>query len=764
MKSPVGQPLPHDAASRHVQGNAPYIDDLPMVAGTLHAAIGMSPVARGKLRSLDLGPVLASPGVVDAVDASSVTGDPNIGSVLRDEDVFAHGTVEFAGQAVFAVAARTLAQARRAAARAGMSIKELPPILTIEDALEKDSYIIPKSELPFIERDWKPAVMRRCPHVIEGQFHSGAQEHFYLEGQVAYAIPQEDGTMLVHSSTQHPSEVQHVVAGMLGKPINSVEVCVRRMGGGFGGKETNGAQPAAIAAMLATRTGRPVKMCLPRRDDFLLTGKRHPFLGAFKVGFDEKGRVLAADFKLAADCGISTDLSLAILDRALLHADNCYHLPCVRIRGYPCRTNKVSNTAFRGFGGPQGMLIIERALDDIARHLGVDPWKVRKANLYRGRTQRTPYGQKVADNVIPKLTSQLHKDSGYAKRRRDVARFNKSSELVKRGIALTPVKFGISFTVTFLNQAGALVHVYRDGTVALNHGGTEMGQGLYVKVAQVVASTFGLPLESVRCEATTTGKVPNTSATAASAGMDLNGKAAERAALTVRERLALFAAGLAGCKPAAVSFQDGQVSAKGEKWAFSELVQQAYLARVQMSASGYYSTPEIRFDSKARHGSPFFYFAYGAAVSEVEVDVLTGEHRLLRVDILHDIGESINPAVDMGQVEGGYAQGYGWLTSEELSWDEKGRPQVVGPATYKIPAAGDMPEDFNVAYWTEPNRSDTINRSKAVGEPPLMLAISAWSALSDAVAAASGGGKTAVALNPPATPERVLLAIEDRRK
>ena len=763
MKGPVGNPQPHDASSRHVQGNAHYIDDLPMLRGTLHAAVCTSPVAHARIAGIDLAGVHASPGVKCVIDCSDVPGDPNIGPVLHDETVFAKGKVEFAGQAMFAVAADTMANARRAARRAKIGLKELKPILTIDEALKRESYIIPKDSLPVVERDFKPSILRRCPHVVTGEVRSGAQEHFYLEGQVAYAIPMEDGKMHVYSSTQHPSEIQHIVAHMLKIPVNNVEVVVRRMGGGFGGKETNGNQFAGIASLLAYRTGKPVKLRLPRREDFLLTGKRHPFLGKYEVGFDDKGKIIAADIQLASDCGISADLSLAVLDRAIYHSDNAYYLPSVRVRGFPCKTNKVSNTAFRGFGGPQGMLVIETAITEIARHLGVDPWKVRKQNFYKGKSQVTHYGQKIEDNIIPALASRLHKQSEYTKRRREIKAFNKQSVHKKRGIALTPVKFGISFTLGFLNQAGALVNVYRDGTIGLNHGGTEMGQGLYIKVAQVVASTFGVSLETVRTEATSTGKVPNTSPTAASAGSDLNGKAAEEASLKVRDRLADLAAKLAGTKRRDVAFENGKVRANGKSWEFTELVEQAYFSRIHLSASGHYKTPKINFDPQKKHGRAFFYYAYGAAVSEVEIDTLTGEHRLCRVDILHDIGNSINPAVDMGQVEGGFAQGYGWLTSEELSWDDKGVPKQTGPATYKIPAAGDMPEDFNVDYWTRPNKENTINRSKAVGEPPLMLAISAWAALNDAVSAASGYGKKPVVLHAPATPERVLLAIEDRK-
>ena len=748
----------HDAARLHVQGRAPYADDLPELEGTLHAAVGLSEIAHGRLRGLDLAAVAAAPGVAAVIDAKAVPGDPNIGPVFHDEQLFASGRVEYAGQALFAVAAATQAQARRAALLGKARIARLKPVLDIEEALAKKSYVVPDEHLPVIENGWSEKALRAAPHVLSGRQLCGAQEHFYLEGQVAVAQPQEDGRMLVHSSTQNPSEIQHALAAVLGRPISAIEVRVRRMGGGFGGKETQGCQIAAIAAVLAQRTGRPVKLRLPRAVDFLLTGKRHPFLLDYRVGCDDDGRVLAADFMVAADCGFSADLSLSILDRAVYHVDNAYHLPCLRVRGYPCKTNKASNTAFRGFGGPQGALLVERVMEDVARHLGLDPLDVRRRNLYQGRQQRAHYRQKVRDNVLPELVGRLERDSRYRKRKEAAAAFNARSELVKKGVALTPVKFGICFMVTFLNQGGALLNVYRDGTVACNHGGTEMGQGLFIKVAQVVAKTLGVGVDRVSCEATSTAKIPNTSATAASSGTDLNGKAAEAAALRIRGRLAGLAAELSGDRAEDIEFRDGRVRAPSRSWSFAELVERAYLARLSLAASGFYRTPKIGSDPITRIGRPYLYYAYGAAVSEVAVDVLTGEHRLLQVDILHDVGSSINPAVDIGQIEGGYVQGLGWLTTEELGWDAEGRLLATGPAVYKIPAAGDVPAKFTVRLWPEANREDTVGRSKAVGEPPLLLAISAWAALADAVAQARGDGG-AVRLDAPATPERVLTAI-----
>ena len=753
----------HDAAHLHVQGRAPYVDDIPELEGTLHAAVSLSPVAHGKLRSLDLRAAAAAPGVVDVIDIKSIPGDANIGPVFHDEQLFAGATILYAGQALCAVAATSHTAAQRAAQLAKPSIKELKPILTIEEALARRSYVVADDRLPVIESDWDERKLRSAPHVLEGKQRCGAQEHFYLEGQVAVAQPQEDGRMLIHSSTQNPSEIQHTVAAILGVPISAVEVRVRRLGGGFGGKEVQACQPAAIAAVLAQRTGRPVKLRLPRATDFALTGKRHPFLLDYRVGFDDTGRICAADLQVASDCGCSADLSLAILDRAVYHADNAYHLPCARIRGYPCKTNKASNTAFRGFGGPQGMLLIERMIEDIARHLQLDPLDVRRRNLYTGRQQRTPYRQKVHDNILPQLLDRVERDSRYRHRRAAVQSFNAKHPHIKKGLALTPVKFGIAFTVSFLNQGGALLNVYRDGTVGCNHGGTEMGQGLFIKIAQVVSKALGVKVERVSCEATTTAKVPNTSATAASAGTDLNGKAAEAAAQAIRGRLAQLAAELSGDHADEIEFRDDMVIAPSRSWRFPELVERAYLERLSLAATGFYRVPnKVDFDPVTRIGRPFFYYTYGAAVSEVAVDVLTGEYRLLQVDILHDVGTSLNPAVDIGQIEGGFAQGLGWLTCEELAWDDAGRIQAHGPATYKIPAASDLPERFTVRLWPEPNREHTIGLSKAVGEPPLMLAISAWAALADAVAHARGDDGSVVRLDAPATPERVLLAINNK--
>jgi xanthine dehydrogenase large subunit len=555
-----------------------------------------------------------------------------------------------------------------------------------------------------------------------------------------------------------------MVARVLGRKINAVTVEVRRMGGGFGGKETQPAIFACIAALLADKTKRPVKLRLDRDDDMMMTGKRHDFLVRYDIGFDDEGRILAVDMILAARAGCVADLSGAIVDRALFHADNCYYVPDIRLRGFACKTNTQSNTAFRGFGGPQGMLAIETLIDTVARHVGKDPLAIRKLNFY-GKSERniTPYHQTIDDNIIEDVVTALERDSDYDKRRAAIAAFNRTSPILKKGLALTPLKFGISFTTTFLNQAGALVHVYTDGSIHLNHGGTEMGQGLFIKVAQIVASEFGVPVEQVKITATRTDKVPNTSATAASAGTDLNGMAAQAAAHTIKQRLIDFAASQHKVAPSAIRFHDGRVEIGKQSLTFAELVLQAHLARVSLSSTGFYRTPKIHYDRATSSGHPFYYFAYGAAVSEVVVDTLTGEYRVLRADLLHDVGRSLNPAIDLGQIEGGFIQGMGWLTTEELWWDDKGRLATHAPSTYKIPVARDLPPEFNVRILEGvANKAESIHRSKAVGEPPLMLANSVFLALKDAVEAAAGH-RVVPELDAPATPERVLLAIEAAR-
>uniref|UniRef100_UPI0035652B00 xanthine dehydrogenase molybdopterin binding subunit n=1 Tax=Actibacterium sp. TaxID=1872125 RepID=UPI0035652B00 len=648
--------------------------------------------------------------------------------------------------------------ARKAARLAVVSYEESTPILTMDEALAADSRF---EEGPRIYQIGDAAAaIDTASHQIDGVIEMGGQEHFYLEGQAALAVPQEGGDMLVHSSTQHPSEIQHKVAHALGTDMNAVRVEVRRMGGGFGGKESQGNALAIACALVARQIGRPAKMRYDRDDDMMITGKRHDFRISYRVGFDDEGRVQGIDFVQYTRCGWAQDLSLPVADRAMLHADNAYHLPNARIESHRLKTHTQSATAYRGFGGPQGVVGIERVMDHIAHHLGLDPLQVRRRNFYQNG-QLTPYHMEVEDFVLDQMLDELEASSDYAARRAAIADWNAANPVLKRGIAMTPVKFGISFTLTHLNQAGALVHVYQDGSIHLNHGGTEMGQGLFQKVAQVAASAFGVGLDKVKITATDTAKVPNTSATAASSGSDLNGMAVKAACDTIRNRMADYLAQTHQTEPRRVHFEGGKVFVGDDEMTFAEAASAAYQARISLSATGFYATPKVEWDRIAGRGRPFFYFAYGAAITEVVIDTLTGENRILRADILHDAGASLNPALDVGQVEGGYVQGAGWLTTEELVWDGKGRLRTHAPSTYKIPACSDRPEVFNVALWSKGrNVEDTIYRSKAVGEPPFMLGISALMALSDAVAAC---GPDYPALDAPATAERVLSAVQKVR-
>jgi xanthine dehydrogenase large subunit len=758
----AGEAVPHDSAAKHVSGEALYTDDIPELPGTLHAYVLQSPRPHARILRLDVARARAAPGVHAVLTADDVPGEVDIGPVFPGDPVLAPGLVEYVGQAVVAVAAETIDQARAAAALVEVEYEDLPAILSVEEALERQSFIGPGLTMRLGD---SRAAIAEAPRRLSGSFRMGGQDHFYLEGQIAYALPREDGDLLVHSSTQHPSEVQHLVAKVLGRPDAHVTVEVRRMGGGFGGKETQPALVACIAALLADATGRPVKYRMDRDDDMVMTGKRHDFLVRYDVGFDETGRIRGIELDLAARCGMSPDLSNAVVDRAMFHADNAYFLGNATVTGQRCKTNTVSNTAFRGFGGPQGMVAIEYVVDEIARALGKDPLDARWANLY-GKADRnlTHYHQRVEDNILPELLDELETQSEYRRRRKEIDAFNASHAVLRRGIALTPVKFGISFTVTHLNQAGALVHVYQDGSVQLNHGGTEMGQGLHTKVAQLVASEFGVGLDRIRIAATSTGKVPNTSPTAASSGTDLNGAAAVKAAREIRNRMVEFLAGHFGVAPERVAFRDDRVHAGGKTLGFAEACKLAYMNRVHLSAAGHYKTPKIWWNRDLARGRPFYYFAYGAAVTEAVIDTLTGEYRFLRADLLHDCGTSVNPAIDLGQVEGGYVQGLGWLTCEELWWDAEGRLRTHAPSTYKIPTGRDVPADLRVRLVANrPNREDAVHRSKAVGEPPLMLGISAWLALKDAVASL-GGHRLPVHLDAPATPERVLMACEDVRR
>jgi xanthine dehydrogenase large subunit len=747
---------PHDSAHLHVSGAARYADDLPEPADMLHLAFGQSTEAHARIVGMDLAEVLAADGVVAVYTAADIPGENNVGPVAHDDRLLADGEVIFVGQPVFLVAASSQLAARKAARLGQVRYQTRDPVLTLEEARAAASLIEPTQHM---RRGDAPAALASAPHRLAGGFSMGGQDHFYLEGQVAVATPGEDGQVHLLSSTQHPSEVQHLVATMLGLVSADVTVEVRRMGGAFGGKETQAALFAAAAALVAHRTGRPAKFRCDRDDDMIMTGKRHPFEVAYEVGFDGDGRLLALSLELASACGATLDLSPAINDRAMFHSDNCYFVPHVAIRSERLKTNTVSATAFRGFGGPQGMLAIERILDHVSLSLGRDPLDVRMANLYGPGRDTTPYGMQVADNIAPQLIAKLRETSGYDARAQAVEAFNAANPILKKGIALTPVKFGISFTTTHLNQGAALVHVYTDGSIQVNHGGTEMGQGLYVKVAQVVADVFAVPLAQVRITATRTDKVPNTSATAASSGADLNGMAAYEAAMTIRDRLTAFLARTYECAPDDVLFTPAGVLVAGEVLPFGHAARKAHMGRVSLSSTGYYATPGIEYDREAHQGRPFYYFAYGAAVSEVAIDTLTGEHKVLAVDILHDVGRSLNAAIDLGQIEGGFLQGQGWLTTEELVWDAKGHLLTHSPATYKIPTASDRPHHLRIDLWDGENAEPTINRSKAVGEPPFMLAISVFSALNRAIAATQPDKRDIPLLDAPATPEAILNAI-----
>ncbi|WP_410209438.1 xanthine dehydrogenase molybdopterin binding subunit [Aquirhabdus sp.] len=781
---PIGKSIPHESAHLHVSGQATYIDDLPEWEGTLHAALGLSTCAHGRIKKLDLSAVYTAAGVRCVYLAKDIPHHNNCGPIVADEPIIADDVIQFYGQVIFVVAAETYQQARAAVRLAQVEYEAFEPILTIGEAIKAESWVLPPVDL---KRGEAAEGLENAPHRLQGSSAVGGQEHFYLEGQISYAYPKEDHTIHVHCSTQHPTEMQHLICHALGYRAHQVSVEARRMGGGFGGKESQSAQWACIASLLAVKTGKPVKLRLDRDDDMVATGKRHGFDFEWDVGFDDEGRILGLQIQIASNCGFSVDLSGPVNDRAICHIDNAYYLDAVAIRSLRCKTHTVSNTAFRGFGGPQGMFPIEYIIDDIAYYLDHDPLAVRLINFYDDATQiaahpetarnTTHYGTTITDNVIPSLVKELAQSCDYTARRAEIDAFNAQSPIIKKGLALTPVKFGISFNATLYNQAGALVHVYSDGTVLLTHGGTEMGQGLYSKIRQIVAHEFAIPLADVRFSATDTSRVPNTSATAASSGTDLNGKAAQAACITIRTRLAIFAAELAHTTLDHVVFSEGHVYAgtddaidgKGlQKWTFGELVLRAYQARIQLWDSGFYKTPDIHWNPAIRFGRPFYYFAYGAAATEVAIDTLTGETQILRVDVLHDVGQSINPAIDIGQIEGGFIQGMGWLTSEELYWVKSGAKTghlfTHAPSTYKIPTAADCPSIFNVKLFNNQNVENTIHRSKAVGEPPFMLALSVFSALRDAVSAAveaETGIRTKLKpkLEAPATPESILRAI-----
>ena len=754
--------LKHDSAHKHVTGTADYIDDIPEPANLLHGALGLSDRAHADIAGIDLSDVAAYPGVVWVMTGADVPGVNDVSSNgMHDEPLLAETKVEFHGQPIFAVIATTRDIARRAARLAKVEYRDLPHWSDIDGALANGGAVV--YDPMTLKRGEPESEMAKAPRRLKGQMRIGGQEHFYLESHIAMAIPGEDDEVTVWSSTQHPTEIQHIVGHVLNIPSNAVTVNVRRMGGGFGGKETQGNQFAALAAIAAKKLNRAVKFRPDRDEDMIATGKRHDFLVDYEVGFDEDGRIHAVDATYAARCGFSSDLSGPVTDRALFHADSSYFYPHVHLVSKPLKTHTVSNTAFRGFGGPQGMVGAERIVEEIGYALGKDPLEIRKLNFYgqpgSGRTL-TPYHQEVEDNIIGRIVDELEASADYQARRQAIIEFNRNSRYIRKGIALNPVKFGISFTMTAFNQAGALVHVYQDGSIHLNHGGTEMGQGLYTKVAQVLADAFQVDIERVKITATTTAKVPNTSATAASSGSDLNGMAAFDAARQIKERLVAFAAAKWDVEPAEVIFLPNRVRVGDIEIPFPDLINQAYFARVQLSAAGFYKTPKIHWDRKAGRGTPFYYFSYGASCSEVSIDTLTGEYLIDRTDILHDVGRSLNPAIDIGQIEGAFVQGMGWLTTEELWWDAKGRLRTHAPSTYKIPLASDRPKIFNVrlAEWSE-NAEPTIGRSKAVGEPPFMLGISVLEALSMAVASVADY-RLCPKLDAPATPERVLMAVE----
>ncbi len=757
----VGRSVKHDSADKHVSGEAIYIDDRLEFPNQLHVYARLSDRAHARIVRVDVAPCYAFDGVRIAITHENIPGLKDIGPLLPGDPLLAIDTVEFVGQPVIAVAARDLETARKAAMAAIIEYEDLEPVLDVVQAYRNKHFVLDSHTH---QRGDSATALASAPHRIQGTLHIGGQEHFYLETQISSVMPTEDGGMIVYCSTQNPTEVQKLVAEVLNVSMNKIVVDMRRMGGGFGGKETQAASPACMCAVIARLTGQPTKMRLPRVEDMMMTGKRHPFYVEYDVGFDNDGRLHGIQLELTGNCGYSPDLSASIVDRAMFHADNSYYLGDATINGHRCKTNTASNTAYRGFGGPQGMVAIEEVMDAIARHLGKDPLAVRKANYY-GKTERnvTHYYQTVEHNMLEEMTAELEESSDYAERRKAITAYNAHSPILKKGLALTPVKFGISFTASFLNQAGALIHIYTDGSIHLNHGGTEMGQGLNVKVAQVVAEVFQVDIDRVQITATNTDKVPNTSPTAASSGADLNGKAAQNAAEILKQRLVEFAAKHYQCDESQVEFRNGHVRVGEQVISFDTLAQQAWMGQVSLSSTGYYKTPKIFYDRSQARGRPFYYFAFGAACTEVLVDTLTGEYKMLRTDILHDVGASLNPAIDIGQVEGGYIQGMGWLTTEELVWNDKGKLMTNGPAGYKIPAVADMPADLRVKLVeNRKNPEETVFHSKAVGEPPFMLGIAAWCAIKDAVASL-GDYKHQPKIDAPATPERVLWGCEQMR-
>jgi xanthine dehydrogenase large subunit len=760
-----GTDVIHESAHLHVTGGATFTDDMPELAGTLYAAIIKSPVAHGELigDGIDREAILKAHGVVAVYTAKDIPGENNCGPIVHDDPFLAVGKVEFIGQAVAVVVARDMLYAREAAHNAKVLVKELKPILTIDEAMAAQSFVMPAKG---ITRGNAAEAIAKAPRKVKGSTETGQQEQFYMEGQITYAVPREDGQLTLYCSTQHPDGNQREAASALNLSTNDVEVICRRMGGGFGGKEGNASIFSQSAALAAFKLQRPVKLRVNRDDDMMITGKRHDFRIDYEVGYDDEGRILGADITLMSRCGYSTDYSGPVNDRACLHIDNCYYIPNLKLVSHRCKTNTQSATAFRGFGGPQGMFGIETVIEQIANDIGKDPLDVRLLNIYKDpavsgnpATMVTQYGQTIADWVGDKVIDQVASEAKYRERRDSVNAFNKVNKRRKRGLALVPLKFGISFTATMLNQGGALLNIYMDGSVSCNHGGTEMGQGLNTKMAQVCADGLGIDIKYVRVTGTDTQKVPNASATSASSGADINGAAIMNATAQMRARLAPVAANMLGCKDTDVSFANNMAHGGGKSVAWTAVAKQAWMDRVGLSVTGFYMTPEIKYDFATLTGHAFYYYCYGASVSEVEIDTRTGEYWIKAVDIVHDAGKSINPAIDKGQIEGGYVQGMGWLTMEECIWDKKGKFLTHGPSTYKIPVAGDIPEHFNVTLFDGSNLKPTPFYSKAVGEPPLMLALSTFFALRDAVSA-SADHKTVVHMSAPATPEKILMTCE----
>ncbi len=747
--------IEHESATKHVTGKAIYIDDIPEPKNILHAAIGFSRISRGTIEKIDLRDVYNSEGVIDIITESDIEGQNDVGPIFKGDKIFTSKKIEYYGQPIFAVIATTNKLAREAVIKVKLKIKKIKPILTIEDAIKKKSFVL-KSKT--IKKGGATNAIKNSDHCLKGKLECGGQDHFYLEGQIAITIPKEDNNFLIYSSTQHPSETQQIVAKVLKQKFNSINVNVRRIGGGFGGKETQSFLFAAISSIAAKKLNRPVKLRIDRDDDMIMTGKRHPFIFKYEVGFSNNGKINGLKILMASNCGISADLSGAINDRAIYHIDNAYFIPNLELTSHRCKTNTVSNTAFRGFGGPQGMFCIENIIDCISHHLNKEPSNVRVQNFYKKNSNNiTHYGMRIEDNIIEELFNNLKNKSNYTKRKKEIQKFNKSNSILKKGIAITPVKFGISFTTTHLNQAGALVHIYTDGSIHLNHGGIEMGQGLMTKLALVAANEFGLDINDIKISSTDTEKVANTSASAASATTDLNGGAILNAIYNIKLELNAFIKKY--YKSNKIIYKNGKIICDKKILVFNKVIANAYLNRIKLYSSGFYKTPKINVNVKDLSGRPFLYFAYGAAVSEVIIDTLTGENKLLQVDIIHDVGNSINQRIDIGQIEGGFVQGLGWLTTEEITWDKEGNILSHSPSTYKIPTAGEIPDKFNVEIYKKGyNTENVVNRSKAVGEPPFMLALSVFSAIKDAVLNANDK-KDSTKLIAPATAENILNSL-----